>query len=126
MGEIATLRPLERVEIDARRLGALRRHMGVRNSDAAMSAALEELAYWLYHFEAARRRGETAALAPSARRIAGLARMTGLVSVTRVAQAAEALSEAAAPAALAAVAARLTRIGEISILAVWDIQDMTL
>ena len=86
-GRWAKLHPAERVEIDDERISRLRRQLGAQEADARLGAALEELAYWLYHFERARKTADPAALAIQAAQIADLARAAGLATVQRVADA---------------------------------------
>lgn len=131
---VARLRPVERVVLDRRRLAGLVDGREAAPCEGNLGAALEELAYWLYHFDAALRRGDSAELSARAMRIAELAAEAGLTTLHRAAANAVAVcgavAEGAGPKALdrllparAAVAARLVRVGEASILSLWDLRD---
>lgn len=123
MVTITPIRPVEGVEIDRTRLNRLRRRMGPRGLDAALDEALQELAERLYHCDADRQ--TRAEMERNARRVAEIARITGLVTVGRVAGELAAVCAAGPETARAALAARLTRLGEASILRLWDLQDVT-
>ena len=125
--EIVTPRwPMEWVDIDRGQLARLGRRMEPGNMDRALDGALEELACRLYRCGARARDARRAELALDARRIAELARITGLVTLAGAAQVLEGLCSDGAVVELAAVADRVGRLGESSILALWDIQDLSI
>ncbi|PRX37313.1 hypothetical protein SAMN05216257_101335 [Meinhardsimonia xiamenensis] len=132
MKGVIRLRLAEQVVIDGQLARSRNAEPNDRSSPAAPAVALEELAYWLYHFDAALRRGDRQELAERAGRIATLAEPLGLRSLAGVARDLLTLFDAGGQGsashwlgpARAAVAARLVRVGEASILRAWELQDM--
>lgn len=113
MRAIARLHPRERVMIDTMRLAG-------HGLAGAQVALLEDLARWLYHFDASRRAGDCDALAARAEGVARLAAGLGMTTLAEVADAATGLCRSGPSPAAAAVSARLTRVGEQSLVAAWD------
>ncbi len=117
----------ERLVIDRDPVLRLCQRLGPAAADASIEAALEELAFWLYHCAGTAEGCADAERQRSAlRRVDRLARMTGLASVADVATRMAAMDSTVSPTDRAAIAARLIRLGERSILALWDLNDMTL
>ncbi|RMD90917.1 MAG: hypothetical protein D6811_09905 [Alphaproteobacteria bacterium] len=131
MDGVIRLEPVERVMID--RDAVVSSGMAGGGGALPTMVALEEIAYWLYHFDAALRRRDEAELTARAGRIRPLAQAAGLSSLARVAGDLEGLAEQEAREAAcgrlgparAAVAARLMRVGEASIISAWELQDIS-
>lgn len=122
---VSTLRFADPVKVDVTRLRAICERMGLVDGEAAICAAMEDLAGHLMAASLAWSNGNLGGLRKAAGSAAEKAASIGLNSLARVARDLEALCEGGGDAALAAVAARLERMGENSLIAIWDAQDVS-
>ncbi len=125
MAVILKLVPVENIQLDQFRLTELRAQLGPRRADELVTRAMEELAVQLVKVHKALGQYRLAEVHAAAKSIAGVAHHIGLNCLGRVASDVASLSVSSDSAALAASASRLSRIGESSLVAVWDLQDLS-
>ncbi len=123
--QVCKLRPSEAVQLDMRRLEEICLHFGCIGGEAAICAAMEDLAVLLERAQALWRAADFGELGLCARQISGIADRIGLAKLARVAGTVEALAGTRDDAALAANVSRLARLGERSLVAIWDVQDLS-
>ncbi|MFV2037591.1 MAG: hypothetical protein ACC646_08365 [Paracoccaceae bacterium] len=111
--------------MDQIRLAELSIRLGTRGADELVNKAMQELAVQLAKVHKAFCRARLGEVHIAACKIKSVASHIGLKSFGRVAGDVAALSLSGDSAALAACAARLARIGELSLVAVWELQDMS-
>lgn len=116
----------ERVEIDRGRMAEIALRLGRRRADQVIAGAMEDIAVTLAASRRAFARGRFAEAGAAAGRIARIAAHVGLPSLERVALQVAGLASRAEPTAMAASMRRLGRVGEDSLLAAWELDDMTL
>ncbi len=121
--EVATIRFSDPVKVDVTRLNAICERMGLVDGEAAICAAMEDLAGLLMTASTAWMDCDVEKLRDAAGDAAEKAASIGLNPLARVARDAEALCGSGSETALAAVVARLERMGESSLIAIWDAQD---
>ncbi|WP_254900887.1 hypothetical protein [Maritimibacter sp. HL-12] len=115
----------EMVRLDRSQLEVLYHSLGPAGADKVVSHALEELAGTLARASAQYRSGEVEALRGSVKSLVALAQQIGMTLLARVGRDVLLLSRSYDAAAFGATMARLERIGESSLVAVWDLQDLS-
>ena len=123
---ITELRPVEAVKLDHARIIELGVRLGPVGADDMISRAMEDLAVMLSRMNKAYRTGRMRDLRDIATTIEKTAASIGMISLGQVAQDVQDLSISLDATSLAATTARLTRIGESSLMAVWEISDVSL
>ncbi len=116
----------ERPQIDPEQMARLQRRLGAPTAEEVLCRALEEIAVRLSRAEREHRTAQRAKLAGSVRAIAGQAGQIGLPALARVADDVGYCLGAGDETALAATMARLVRVGEGSLMAIWDLDDLSL
>ncbi|WP_432450385.1 hypothetical protein [Aliiroseovarius marinus] len=126
MSMIDQLKHAEAVRLDRDQLETLFVQMGPQRADKEINQSLEDLAVALARVQKANQRGEIEDMQAGVRDLIRVAQKVGMVTLARVARDVLDLSKGTDGVAFAACLARLERIGEGSLIAVWDLQDMTL
>jgi HPt (histidine-containing phosphotransfer) domain-containing protein len=114
------LQPVERAEIDARRLNALIRDMGQPSAERLLGRALDEIEDRLRRADRAAAGGDFRAASRAARQIVPIAEAVGLSGISRVATMAARTAEAGDGPALAATLLRIERLGQAAVRAVGE------
>lgn len=122
---ITQLRPVETVTLDQAQLEALYRQLGPVGAEKVVNHALEELAALLSQVEGLSQRGHRAELEDLARAVMAVAQQIGLTGLAGVARDLTVLAKSRDAIALSAVLSRLERIGDRSLVAVWDLANLT-
>ena len=122
---VSELKQTERVCLDTDRLDEICTELGYSGGEAAICAAMEDLAVLLQEVGALRGTADRDGLLEVAEQVEMLAGQIGMIGLTRVASDVAGLCRTSDDAALAATLARLRRLGEQSLLAMWDRQDLT-
>lgn len=122
---ITQLTPVETVSLDRGQFDVLYRQLGPVGADKVVTHALEELAAMLGRLPGLWREGQLAQVEAMARAIASVAQQVGMTRLACVARDVVSLSRDADSPALAAVVGRLVRIGDQSLVAVWDLANLT-
>ncbi len=125
MGEIIHLRPEEPVRLDRDQLELLVLQMGPVGADQLVGHAMEELAVLLARLERHHRSGAIAEVEQAVKGLIAIARQTGMTTLARIGRDVLSLIDSHDGPAYCAALARLVRAGESSLVAVWDLQDMT-
>ncbi len=129
-GEIVTtiqrLKCSEAVRLDQSQLEVLYQSLGAVGADKVVNHALEELASSLMRVGTQYRAGEIDELRTSIRGVIAAAQQVGMTLLARVGRDVLELSHGYDATAFAATMARLERIGESSLVAVWELQDMSI
>lgn len=115
----------ESVRLDQSQLEVLYHSLGPVGADKVVNHALEELAGALMRVGKQYRSGEIEELRTSVRGVIAAAQQVGMTLLARVGRDVLDLSHGYDAAAFAAAMARLERIGEGSLVAVWELQDMS-
>ncbi|GKY86275.1 hypothetical protein [Sinisalibacter aestuarii] len=115
----------EPVRLDRGQLEVLYRNLGPTGADRVVAHALEDLATALTQASAQYGAGEIEALRGTVKSVIALAQQVGMTVLARVGRDVLALSHSYDAAAFGATMARLGRIGEGSLVAVWDLQDLS-
>lgn len=123
---VTALQPMEPVRLDRDQLEVLYRQLGPVGADKVVNHALEELAALLAQVPVDYRAGKLEQAASGAKALAAVAQQVGMTTLARVARDASCLAKGHDGAALGAVVARLERIGDRSLVAVWDLADLSL
>lgn len=130
---VSQLRHEEAVHLDGDRLEEICHQFGYGDAEAAICAAMEDLAVLLQQAGKMWRGGDMASLEVTARQIAGVAERIGMAGLARVAgdvmtlagtSDCAGLGQSHGSVALSATVARMRRLGERSLLAIWDRQDL--
>lgn len=116
----------EIVRLDRTQLEHLYLQLGPVRADKDVGQTLEDLAIELSNVQKAHKQDDRDTLRDSVRGLIAIANKIGMTSLGRVARDVLDLSFTQDSAAYAATLARLERIGERSLIAVWDIQDMSI
>lgn len=116
----------EPIRLDRSQIEVLYHNLGPVGADKVVVHALAELGQTLALATAQYRAGEIERLRPSLKTLAALAQQVGMTLLARVARDVLELSRTYDAAAFGATMARLERIGEGSLVAVWDLQDLSL
>jgi len=122
---LGKLDPTEKVRLDNKRLEELYNQLGPANAENVISRAMEELAVRLARVASAYGTGNLQELKKVANSITIIADQVGMSTLGRVASDVAQLTGRNDGAALAATTTRLTRLGERSLMAVWDLQDLS-
>jgi len=115
----------EPVRLDRDQLEVLYSQLGPVGADMVVNHALEELAATLARASKQYRDGRLDDMRGSMRALIQVSRQVGMTLLARVARDVLDLSHSYDNAAFAACMSRLERIGEGSLVAVWDLQDLS-
>lgn len=115
----------ESVRLDRSQLEVLYQSLGSVGADKVVNHALEEISISLSRGVKEYRAGRLDELRATVRGLAAVAQQVGMMTLARVARDVQELSLTHDPAALGATMARLQRIAENSLMAVWDLQDLS-
>lgn len=126
MAEIANLTHVEDIQLDRDQLHALYVQFGPVQADRNLNQSLEDLALWLARLQRAQKSGRHADIHQGASDLKRLAQRLGMTTLARVARDVAEQSTTQDAVSLSATLARLTRVGERSLIAVWDLQDMSI
>lgn len=116
----------ETVRLDRSQLEVLYQSLGPVGAGRVVNQALEELAVTLSRASGDYRAGEIEALRVSVKALVAVAQQVGMTLLARVGRDVLVLSHSFDAAAFGASMARLERIGEGSLVAVWDLQDLSI
>jgi len=125
MSAVLELAHEESVRLDRSQLEVLYQSLGSVGADKVVSHALEEISISLSRGVKEYRETRLDDLRATMRGLAAVAQQVGMMTLARVARDVQELAFTHDAAALGATMARLQRIGEGSLVAVWDLQDMT-
>lgn len=125
MTAVLKIRHDESVRLDRSQLEVLYQSLGPIGADKVVNHALEELAVALSRTSKEYREGRIEALQASVRGLIAVAQQVGMTTLARVGRDVLELSQSYDAAAFGATVARLGRIGESSLMAVWDLQDLS-
>lgn len=117
--------PSEKVRLNNATLEQLDARLGPNGAEDFIAKRMEELAVQLAKIDRLYRCGRLADLQRSALLVAKLADQIGMQLAARVANDVAALTRRDDGTALAATVARLGRVGEDSLMAVWDLHDLS-
>ena len=123
---VSQLRPCEAVHLDTDRLDEMCVRLGYKKAEAAICAAMEDIAVLLQYSGNLQRSGDMDSLQLTVRQIEGLAERTGMVALASVAANVGQLTQRGDQNALAATVARMRRLGEQSLIAIWDREDLSI
>jgi hypothetical protein len=126
MAEIANLTHVEDIQLDRDQLHALYVQFGPVQADRNLNQSLEDLALWLARLQRAQKSRRYADIQQGASDLKRLAQRLGMTTLARVARDVAEQSTTHDAVSLSATLARLTRVGERSLIAVWDLQDMSI
>jgi hypothetical protein len=116
----------EPVGLDRSQLKVLYQSLGAVGADKVVAHALDELATMLGIAGEQYLMGDIEALRRSLKSIIAFSQQVGMTLLARVGRDVLALSHTYDAPAFGATMARLERIGESSLIAVWDLQDLSL
>lgn len=125
VSSVLRLKCEEPVRLDRSQLEILYQSLGPVGADKVVGHALEELGQALATASRHYREGEITPLRDEMRAIVALSQQVGMTLLARVARDALELSNTYDAAAFGATMARLERIGEGSLVAIWDLQDLS-
>lgn len=123
--QVLQIKPMETVEVDQDRLGALYAQLGEANAEDVVCRAMEELALRLSHCEALFREGAWTTLRKNTKSLIAIADQVGMSALSHVAGDVTKCIDSGDSVAAAATLSRLLRVGERSLTAVWDVQDFS-
>lgn len=126
MGSILRLQCEEPVRLDRSQFEILYQSLGPVGADKVVANALEELGLTLGAASEHYRNAEMANLRKAMRAVIALAQQVGMTLLARVARDVLELSDSYDVVAFGAAMARLERIGEGSLVAIWDLQDLSI
>jgi len=121
----ARLIPVEAVRLDDSRLLELYQRLGAVHAENVISNAMEDLAVRLAKVARAYEESDLETVGKTARSISAVALQVGMPALATAANNVHTLAQTDDSTALAATIARLARLGESSLLAIWDIQDVS-
>jgi len=122
---IKQLHHQEAVRLDRDQLEVLCLQLGPKGADKLVNQALEDLAVGLSHIQKKYAAGQVDETRQEIRKLVDIARKLGMTTLARVARDALDLAGGNDAVGYHAVLSRFTRIGEGSLIAVWDLQDMS-
>lgn len=125
MTAVFDLKHEENVRLDRSQLEVLYHSLGPIGADKVVNHALEEIAVALSRATKEYREGRLDDLRVSVRGLIAVAQQVGMTTLARVGRDVQELSASYDAAAFGAAMARLERIGETSLVAVWDLQDLS-
>lgn len=126
MSAFEKLKYYETIRLDRDQLETLLVKFGPSGADKMVSQALEDLAVGLANLEKQHAANRTDHVLKEIRQLIAVAQQVGMTTLARVARDVLDLANSSDTNAYHAVMARLIRIGESSLIAVWDIQDMSI
>lgn len=126
MTVVVKLSHRETVRLDRTQLERMYVQWGPVRADKEVNQALEDLAIGMADVQKSHRQGRTEDLRDQVRNLIAIANRIGMTSLGRVARDVLDLSNTSDLPAFNATVARLGRISERSLIAVWDIQDMSI
>ncbi|MBJ6372501.1 hypothetical protein [Sedimentitalea arenosa] len=126
MEHVTRLLKSETVRLDQDQLHGLYQQMGESGAEEVVCRAIEELAVRLSHCERHWRDRDYQALRKCARSLIAIADQIGMNALARVARDVTIAADNGDYPALGATLFRLVRIGETSLVAVWDLQDLSI
>lgn len=115
----------EPVRLDRSQLEVLYHSLGPVGADKVVAHALEDLTMELARIGDLYRRGDIATLRSSVKAVIALSQQIGMTLLARVGRDVLTLSQSYDATAFGATVARLERIGEGSLVAVWDLQGLS-
>lgn len=121
---VSQLKYSEPVKLDTDLLDQMCVRIGFEKAEAAISAAMEDLAVLLQYTNTLLRTGEFETLSVTGRQVEAISRRIGMVKLAHIASDMARLCHVNDPAALAACTARLRRVGEQSLIAIWEREDL--
>jgi len=119
------LRLEEPVRLDQDQLEILVLQVGPQGADQLVGHAMEELAVLMARLERHHLDGAFDEVRAGVKALVSIAQKIGMTTLARVGRDVLYLIEGHDSAAYCAALARLVRIGESSLVAVWDLQDVT-
>lgn len=125
MTAVLRLKHEESVRLDRSQLEVLYQSLGPLGADKVVNHALEEIAVALSRMGKEYREGRLQDLRLSVRSLIAVAQQVGMTTLARVGRDVLELSSSHDAPAFGAAMARLERIGETSLVAVWDLQDLS-
>lgn len=125
VSEIKKLHHKESVRLDRDQLEVLCLQLGPQGADKLVNQSLEDLAVGLSHVQKKYLSGQVDETRKEIRKLVNIATQLGMTTLARVARDALELAGGKDAVGYHAVLSRLTRIGEGSLIAVWDLQDMS-
>lgn len=125
MTAVFRLQHEESVRLDRSQLEVLYQSLGPIGADKVVNQALEDIAEALSRVPKEYRAGRLEAVQGRMRGLVAVAQQVGMTTLARVARDVLELSSGYDAPAFAAAIARLERIGETSLVAVWDLQDLS-
>lgn len=125
MAELSVLRHDEGVRIDSDRLMALYDDLGAAGAEAVICRAMDELSHRMQDMRDQVASQDFAGFSRHARCLGRVAGQVGMTLLARVAFDVADCGAGGDRVALSATWARLSRIGDRSLVAVWDMQDMS-
>lgn len=123
---IVELKPVEHARLDHGRIVELGFRLGPVATDDLISNAMEELAVAFARIQRAYGGGRMDDLQECALAVEKLANSVGMTTLSKVAEDVAALCGTHDSASLGATTARLVRVGEMSLMAVWDLSDVSI
>ena len=124
--QVLQMRPTEQVCVDQERLGTLYKQLGETDAEDVVCRALEELALRISHCDRLYRTSDWQELRKNSRSLIAIADQVGLQKMAAVANDVMSAVDQADPVAIAATLTRLIRVGERSLIAIWDVQDLSI
>ena len=124
--QVLQIRPLEQVNVDQERLGALYSQLGEASAEDVVCRALEELALRMSHCDRLYREQSWPELRKNTRSLIAIADQIGMQKLSQVAADVTCCIDANDTNGIAATLSRLLRIGERSLTAIWDMQDVNI
>ena len=115
----------EPASLDHEQLAGLYAQLGAIGAEDVIRRAMEELALRLSHLERQYRQNELTDVRKGARSLVAIATQIGMQRLTSVSEDVCVAIDQGDQVAVAATLARLLRVGERSLLAVWELQDLT-
>lgn len=118
--------PDEPIRMETDQLSGLYKQLGTDGAEDVVCRAVEELAFRLKHCDTHWQQDDNAAIRKCARSMIAIAEQLGMTSLAIAAGNVTQTIDQGDEVAKAATLTRLFRIGEQSLMAVWDVQDMSL
>lgn len=126
MNNIVHLRIEEQVRLDRDQLEVLFLQLGASGADEMVAEAMEEMAILLATVERRHREGKLDDVETGVRGLVNISQQVGMTTMARVGRDVLLLIPGYDSAAYCAALARMVRIGESSLVAVWDLQGLSI
>lgn len=126
MSAVLRLQYSEPVRLDRSQLDVLYKSLGPAGADEVVARALDALGDALALASAQYRTGQIEELRGALHNVVALSQQVGMTLLARIGRDVLELSHTFDAAAFGATMARLERIGEGSLVAVWDLQDLSI